>query len=330
MKVIERVIDGHDLSPEESEEVFAAVMAGDVSELHLCALLVGLRAKGETPAEIAGAARAMRAAATPLEVAMDVADSCGTGGDGARTVNISTAAAFVAAAAGLPVAKHGNRSVSSQCGSADVLERAGVRIDAPPDVSARCLKELNVAFLFAPQYHPGVRHAMPVRRGLGMRTLFNLLGPLANPAAPTYQLVGVYDPSKCRVMAETLGMLGCRRAMVVHGDGLDEIALHADTHAALLIDGEVEERTLSVDDLGVSAHPLSALRGGAPEEAAGWLRSFLGGEGEAAHVDAVAANAGALLWVAERADTLREGVEQARTLLREGKPLEVLEGLAAC
>ena len=230
---LETLCRGEDLSRDRVRALFRAVMAGEVSEVQLTALLVGLKAKRETPDEVAGAAEAMRSAALHLDTGgLTVADSCGTGGDGAHTLNLSTATAFVAAAGGMRIAKHGNRSISSKCGSADVLEQLGIRIDAPPEVSRRCLEEAGVCFLFAPQYHAGVRHAMPVRRALGVRTIFNLLGPLANPALPAIQLMGVYDAARCETLATTLGKLGCKRALVVNGDGLDEIALHAETRAA--------------------------------------------------------------------------------------------------
>lgn len=325
--MLEQLCRGEDLSPAQSEALFGAVMAGQVEPFVLAGMLVALKAKGETAAEIAGAARAMRRAATRLEAEGEVGDACGTGGDGAGTINISTAAAFVAASAGVQVAKHGNRSISSRCGSADVLERAGVVIDAPPEVSRRALAEAGICFLFAPQYHPGVRHAMPVRRGLGVRTLFNLLGPLANPAEPAFQLMGVYDPALCTLAAQTLHHLGCRRAMVVHGGGLDEIALHAATTVACLEQGEVTTMVLTPEGLGLREAPVEALRGGEPEEAAQWLEDLLSGQGATAHRDAVAANAGALIWLGGRASSLEAGVAEAGARIDDGAPIAALEAL---
>lgn len=325
---IETVCAGGDLSRREARDLFAAVMSGAVSEVQLTAVLIGLKAKGETPDEVAGAAEAMRAAALELDTgALEVADSCGTGGDGAHTLNLSTAAAFVAAAGGMAVAKHGNRSISSKCGSADVLEQLGVRIDAPPEVSRRCLEEAGVCFLFAPQYHAGVRHAMAVRRGLGVRTIFNLLGPLANPARPTIQLMGVYDASRCETLARTLGKLGCERALVVNGGGLDEIGLHDETKAAHLVDGEVTMRSLCPEAVGLDRRPLESLRGGAPEDNARWLEALLGGEGERAHLEAVAINAGALLWLGGKAGDHRAGTQMALDLLERGEPAARLNRL---
>jgi anthranilate phosphoribosyltransferase len=316
---IETLCAAGSMSRDESQALFAAVMRGELDAISLTAILIALKAKGETPDEIAGAATAMREAALTLDTGdLDVIDSCGTGGDGAQTVNISTATAIVAAAGGAHVAKHGNRSISSRCGSADVLEQCGIDIEATPAASRQCLDKAGICFLFAPQYHAGVRHAMGVRRGLGVRTMFNLLGPLANPALPRFQLVGVYDPARCRALAETLGLLGCERALVVHGGGLDEIALHAPTTAALLEAGEVRELTLSPADVGLASCSIDELRGGAPEENARWLTQLLAGHGTRAHNHAVAINAGAVLWLCGKAVDHRAGVEAALELLASG------------
>jgi anthranilate phosphoribosyltransferase len=318
-EVLDRVCGREDLSREEAAEVFGRIVRGEVSEVELAALLGALRTKGETPAEVAGAAQALRAAATPFpRPDLAFGDTCGTGGDGAHTVNVSTAAAFLAAEAGVPVAKHGNRSVSSRCGSADVLEACGVNLDASPEVSRRCLDEAGVCFLMAPRYHPGMRHAVPVRRALKVRTIFNLIGPLSNPAAPAWQVVGVYAERLVRPMAETLGMLGAEAALVVHGAGLDELALHGPTQAALWRDGAVRELVLTPEDAGLARHPLDALAGGEPEENAAWLRELLDGGGVEAHRAAVALNAGALLWVAGVSDDLAGGVARAREALAGG------------
>lgn len=317
--LIDGICAGRDLSAADAEALFRDIVGGAVAEVHLAALLVALKAKGETPAEIAGAARALRAAAAPF-AAPDYlyADCCGTGGDGAGTVNLSTAAAFVAAAGGVPVAKHGNRSVSSRCGSADVLEALGARIDAPAEVSRRALDEVGFCFLLAPQYHAGLRHAMPVRRALGVRTIMNLLGPLVNPSAPPLQLMGIYDPALCAPAARTLGLLGCQAALVVHGAGIDEVALHGPTRAALLRGGEVEELTITPEDAGLGPAPLTALRGGGPGENAAWLGRALSGDAPRAHLDAIAVNAGALLWLAGKADGLRAGTQAALAILEAG------------
>ncbi len=319
-------LSARSLERDESYRAFSGIIAGRYSEVEIAALLAALKTRGESPGEIAGAARAMREGAVPFpKPAYAIADSCGTGGDGAGTVNISTAAAFVVAAAGLPVAKHGNRAISSKCGSADVLESAGIRIDAPPDIARRCLDEAGICFLFAPAYHPGMRNAVGVRRTLRTRTVFNLLGPLANPAHPEIQLVGVYAKHLVRPAAETLRQLGCRAALVVHGSGLDEIALHGPTTAIRLHEGTLEDLELTPAAAGLTPHPLSALMRPVPDESGAWLRAILAGDGPEAHRHAVGMNAGALLWTAGLAASLGEGVARALDLMAAGEPLATLD-----
>ena len=323
--VIEALCRGVHLSADEAEAVFRDVVHGAVSEIELAALLVALKAKGETPDEVAGAARALWGAA----VAFDrpdylFADSCGTGGDGQGTINVSTAVAFVSAEAGLPVAKHGNRAVSSRSGSADVLDALGARVELSPEAARRALDDERFCFLFAPQYHAGLRHAMGVRRALGVRTVMNLLGPLVNPARPPVQLMGVYDPGRVASVARTLGLLGCRSALVVHGSGLDEIALHGPTTAARLHDGDVTEIELRPEDAGVAPAPIEALGGGTPAENAASLVAVLQGRGTPAHTRAVAINAGALLWIAGKAESLREGTAAALDVIARGHAHERL------
>jgi anthranilate phosphoribosyltransferase len=236
--------------------------------------------------------------------------------------------AIVVAELGIPVAKHGNRSVSSQCGSADVLEELGVRLDPAPEVARRCLDQTGLCFLFAPQYHAGVRHAMPVRRALHTRTIFNLLGPLSNPSRPPLQLMGVYDPALCRPLAITLGLLGVEAALVVHGEGLDEIALHGATSAALWREGRVTELEITPEEAGLTRQPLDSLRGGNPATNAALLRALLSGKGHPAHRDAVALNAGALAWIAGMADTLGDGVALALETIATGRPMARLRSWA--
>jgi anthranilate phosphoribosyltransferase len=309
------------LSRGETTAIFGQLMEGHYSEIEISALVAGLKARGESPEEIAGAAEALRVAARTFpRPAYLYADTCGTGGDGTGTVNVSTAVAIVAAELGIPVAKHGNRSVSSQCGSADVLEELGVRLDPSPEVARRCLDEVGLCFLFAPQYHSGVRHAMPVRKALSTRTIFNLLGPLSNPSHPPVQLMGVYDPALCRPLAITLGLLGAEAALVVHGEGLDEIALHGTTAAALWKDGRLTELEFTPEEAGLTRQPIECLRGGNPSTNAALLRALLAGKGHPAHRDAVALNAGALAWIAGRADTLGDGVALALETIRSGRP----------
>lgn len=319
-RILERLIDRENLNQSESCAVFQQIIDGELDAIWISALLVALKAKGESPEEIAGAARALRESATRFpRPDYAFADSCGTGGDGARTINISTAVSIIAAEMGIPVAKHGNRSVSSACGSADLLEELGVKIDADPVVSRRCLDEVGLCFLYAPQYHAGMRHAVPVRKSLAMRTIFNLIGPLANPTSPRFQLTGVYDPSLLSPMAKTLGLLGCERALVVHGSGLDEIATHGTTAAALYRDGIVEEFEIRPEDAGIDRFPLSALQGGGPQQNAKAVADLLAGRGSQAEIAAVSINTGALAWIFGRAANLKEGTNLARQTIQSGR-----------
>lgn len=319
MAVLLDTLSHRNLTRDETTAVFRELMAGTYGEIEIAALVAALKTRGETPEEIAGAAEALRTAALPFpRPGYRFADTCGTGGDGTSTVNVSTAVALVAAEIGLPVAKHGNRSVSSQCGSADVLEASGLRLDAPPEQSRRCLDEVGICFLFAPQYHAGVRHAMPIRRTLATRTIFNLLGPLSNPSHPAIQLMGVYDPALCVPLARTLGLLGAEAALVVHGEGLDEVALHGTTTGALWRDGRLTELEFTPEEAGLTRVGLDQLRGGDPAHNAIWLRDLLAGEGDQPHRDAVALNAGALAWIAGLAETLADGVTLAGAAIDRG------------
>lgn len=320
---------GRSLSQQDSERLFGALVAGQLTEPTIAALLVALKVKGETADELIGAARALRAADAPFERPDYLfADSCGTGGDGSGTINLSTAVAFVAAAAGLPIAKHGNRSVTSRCGSADVLEALGVRLSVPAETSRRALDEAGICFLFAPDYHPGLRHAGPVRHALKVRTVMNVLGPCVNPAEPGVQLLGVADPALLEPVAQVLVALGVRQAMVVHGGGLDEVALHETTQAARVRDGRIERIAFAPEDAGLKRAPLAALAGGGPQENAARLRALLTGHGEVAENHAVAFNAGALLLTAGLAEDLRGGVALALRTLASGAPFERLKALA--
>lgn len=307
------------LSREESTATFRRFLAAEYSEIEMAAVLAALKTRGETPEVMAGAVEALLAAALPFpRPEYDYADCCGTGGDGTGTVNISTAAAFVAAELGIPVAKAGNRSVSSRCGSADVLEQVGVRLDPSPEVARRCLDEVGICFVFAPQYHAGVRHAAPVRKALGVRTVFNLVGPIANPARPTWQMMGTYDPSLCEPAARTLHLLGRKVALAIHGSGLDEVALHGPTHGILIRNGAVEPVTISPAELGLRESPVAALAGGGPDENASWLLALLAGKGSPTHADAVALNAGTLAWATGAFPTLAAAVGAAREALAGG------------
>jgi anthranilate phosphoribosyltransferase len=328
--LLARLCAGESLDASESQILFEALVAGDLNETEIAALLIALKVKGERAEELVGAARALRAAALPFDRPDYLfADSCGTGGDGAHTINLSTAVAFVAAAAGLPVAKHGNRSVTSQCGSADVLERLGVRLEVSPETSRSALDEIGICFLYAPQYHPGLRHAGPVRRTLKVRTVMNMLGPCVNPASPGVQLLGVADPALLEPVAATLLGLGTPRALVVHGAGLDEVALHGETDAIEIRDGKTRRIKLSPEQAGLEPAPLRALKGGGPEENADRLKALLLGYGTSAEAAAVSLNAGALLMTAGLAADLADGAELARRTLASGEPFRRLEKLAA-
>ncbi len=328
-EVVRALLDGARLDRRQARSFFDALVHGRVEDVLLSAALAAMKVRGETPEEMAGAAEALREAAAPFPSPAGLfADTCGTGGDGAQTVNVSTAAAFVCAAAGLPIAKHGNRSVSSACGSADVLERLGVKVDCSPETSRRALDAAGVCFLYAPQYHPGLRYAGPVRRTLKVRTMMNMLGPCVNPARPPVQLVGVAVPERLAHVAATLAALGVERALVVHGSGLDEIALHGPTEALRVTPDNAERLTITPEDAGLQPAPLKALTGGDPDENAKRMDAVLAGRGPRAETDAVALNAGAVLWVAERAASLREGVALALDTLASGEPRRRLEQLA--
>ncbi len=317
------------LTREESAATFGRFVAGEYSDLEMAAVLSAIRTRGETPELMAGAVEALLASAVPFpRPDYPYADCCGTGGDGTGTLNISTAAAFVAAELGIPIAKTGNRSVSSRCGSADVLERLGVRLDPTPEVGRKCLDGAGVCFVFAPHYHPGVRHAAPVRRALKVRTVFNLVGPIANAARPPWQMMGIYDPSLCEPAARTLQLLGREVALVVHGSGLDEVALHGPTTGVLLRDGELRHVTLTAAEAGLRPAPLQALTGAGPEENADRLGTLLEGKTPGAHADAVALNAGTLAWMLGVRPTIREAVSLARDALAGGGAARRLSRLA--
>jgi len=312
----DRLMSGDDLNRADAETLFGALVRGELNEAAIAALLVSLRSKGETVEELTGAAFALQAAAVPFDRPDYLfADSCGTGADGSGTINVSTAVAFVAAACGLPIAKHGNRSVTSRCGSADVLEAMGAQIDVTPEKSRRMLDEIGLCFLFAPSYHPGLRHAGPVRRQLKVRTIMNFLGPCLNPAHPPVQLLGVADAAKLEPVARTLSALGVRDALVVHGGGLDEIALHADTHAVRLADGRIDHQVIRPEDAGLDRAPIDQIRGGEPDVNADRLRALLAGRASEAERSMVVLNAAALLHTAGLAQSLKDGAVLASDAL---------------
>jgi anthranilate phosphoribosyltransferase len=314
-----RLAAGESLSREEAESLFERLIDGEVSESMKAALLVALRMKGEAVHEIAGAASAMRRRAIPIRHSCpDIVDTCGTGGDGHGTFNISTAAALVAAAAGVRVAKHGNRSISSRSGSADVLAALGLKIEIDPETAAGALEKVGLTFLFAPVLHPAMRNMMPVRRELGMRTVFNVLGPLINPAGAERQVMGVYADSMVERIAEVLYELGARHALVVHGtDGLDEITTTGPTHIGEVRDGQVRVYMMDPQDFGVPRSNLDDLVGGSPEDNALLMHRVLGGE-PGPLADITALNAGAAVYVSGLAPSLADGYRQAAAALASG------------
>jgi anthranilate phosphoribosyltransferase len=322
-----KLLTGEDLPIEDSEHLFDRLVLGKLEPAEIAAMLIALRMKGETADEMIGAARALSAAALPFDRPEYLyADCCGTGGDGSGLINVSTATAFVAAACGLPVAKHGNRSVSSRCGSADVLEALGAKIDLPPEKARALLDETGFCFLFAPAYHPGMKHAALVRRQLEVRTIMNLLGPCINPAHPRVQLLGVADPRMLRRIAQTLAAMGVEQALVVHGSGLDEVALHAETRAIRLFGDEIEELEITPEDAGLERAPLKVVTGGDVEENAARLKALLAGKASRAEEDMVILNTAALLMTAGRAATLKDGAAAAREGLSSGEAGRVLDG----
>jgi anthranilate phosphoribosyltransferase len=326
-EAIASVASGRSLSLEDAAAAMREIMEGEATPSQLGAFLTALHIKGETPEEIAGMARVMREKALKVDVAGLLIDTCGTGGDGKNTFNISTAAAFVAAGAGLKVAKHGNRAASGSCGSADVLEALGVKIDLPPEGVERCINEVGMGFMFAPVFHPAMRHAAPVRREIGIRTVFNILGPLTNPAGTQSQLIGVAYPGLGDKVAQVLKLLGIHHALIVHGDdGLDELTLTGKTTIWEVLDGVIHSWTLPIERAGLPRASLEDIRGGDREENAATMRRVFQGEKGAVR-DAVLLNSGAVLVAGDKADTVRQGVKLAAEVIDSGAALRKLDAL---
>ncbi|HUE87197.1 MAG TPA: anthranilate phosphoribosyltransferase [Vicinamibacterales bacterium] len=326
--LIEKLGRREDLTTDEAAQAMAVIMRGEAAPAQIGGLLIGLTMKGERPAELVGLARTMRTEAVALSQPVeDVFDTCGTGGDRSGTFNISTAAALVVAACGVPVAKHGNRSVSSRCGSADVLEALGVKVSASPDVVERCLRDVGIAFFFAPTFHPAMRHAAQARKDLGVRTAFNLLGPLTNPAHAARQLVGVPRPELTELIARALLLLGSSRAWVVHGaDGLDELSTTGYTKVSECRGGAVQTFYVHPADYGLAKSSLEALSGGDAAENAHRIREILaGGDGPTRNI--VLLNAGAALFIAGRADSVRAGIAEAAEAIDTGQASQMLARL---
>jgi anthranilate phosphoribosyltransferase len=333
---ISRVIEREDLNETQMVGVMNEIMSGKATPAQIGSFITALRMKGETIDEISGAAMVMREKATRIStgVAVDkgeiLVDTCGTGGDSSGTYNVSTTTAFVVAAAGIPVAKHGNRSISSQCGSADVLEALGVNLDLTPEQVGHCVKEVGIGFLFAPMLHGAMKYAIGPRREIGIRTIFNVLGPLTNPAGANVQLLGVYSPDLCEKLARVLGRLGSRRALVVCGaDNVDELTVTGDTEVAELANGEVTTYTVCPEDVGLRRCKLADLKGGAtPEESAAILRDILGGA-EGPRRNMLLLNSGAALYAAGKVSVLKAGVGRAAELIDSGAALAKLDSLIA-
>ncbi len=323
--IIAKLADGRRLARAEARRAFDLMMRGAVGEIEMAAFVMALRLRGETVDEIIGGVEALRAHGSRIPAPAGTMDTCGTGGDGLHTRNVSTAVAIVLAAAGVPVAKHGNRAVSSACGSADVLEALGVPLEQSEPEAARTLQEIGICFLLAPRHHRAMRHVAPVRKALGIRTIFNILGPMANPAGARRQLIGVFDSHWLRPMAETLRALGSERAWLVHGsDGMDELTVSGPSRVvALEPDGAIREMTVVPEDVGLARHPLAAVRGGDAAENAAALRALLEGE-RGAYRDIVLLNTAAALVVAETVPDLRAGVALAAETIDTGRAADLL------
>ena len=326
---LQRLLDSNDLAHGEMLDVMHQVMGGELTPAQIAGLLVALRIKGETVDEIAAAAEVMRELATRVTIrdAAHLIVTCGTGGDGIHTFNVSTVSAFVAAAAGAKVAKHGGRSVSSACGSADVLEALGINVNLAPDQVAACVDDIGIGFMFAPNHHSAMRHAAPVRRELGVRTLFNLLGPLTNPAGAKRQIMGVFHRDLTSILAKVLQSLGSQHVMVVHGaDGMDEISFSGDTQVAELKDGSISEYVLNPSQFGFALHDVKSIRVQDTVQSADMVRAVLAGENIPAR-DIVLLNAGAAIYIAGLADDMQQGIEHAGQMLDNGAAQAKLEQL---
>lgn len=329
--ILEKVIAGNDLTEQEMMTYMGEIMSGEKSEAEIASFLTALKIKGESVTEIVGGAKVMREKAAPIDMGdLETIDTCGTGGDGVGTYNISTAVAIVAAAAGSYVVKHGNRSVSSKCGCADVLEASGVKIDIAPEQVEDCVKTIGIGFLFAPTFHSAMRFVGPTRRALGFRTIFNILGPLANPADATRQVVGVFDETLMPIYGEVLKELGLKHVMVVHGkDGLDEITTTTETMVTELKDGELTSYVIKPEDFGFERAGVDDLVGGEKELNATILKEVLSGKEKGAKRDILLMNAGAALYVGGKADSMKAGIDLAAQVIDEGLATAKLEEFAA-
>lgn len=326
---LETLYSRNNLSQEQSYDLFSQVLTGQVEEAQISALLIALKMKGETTAEIAGAAAAMRDRAQPFERPDYVfSDLVGTGGDGHNTINISSAASIVAASCGIKVAKHGNRSVSSKSGSSDLFTGLGLNINMSATTARQCLDSANICFLAAPVYHLGMKYVMPIRLALKTRTLFNILGPLANPANPTHGIYGVYREELLPIYADTLLNLGHQNALVVHGSGLDEIALHDSTSAIYVHNGKLEPITIHPTDFGISEKPIESIQGDTPEYNTKAITKVFQGKGDAAHTHAIAINAATLLFLHDTSTSLSSHFDTVMDSITNGKPMQTIKQAA--
>jgi anthranilate phosphoribosyltransferase len=327
LKYLQKIVDGHDLTLEESESLMGEVFNG-ASDAEIGAMLIALRMKGETPGELAGFARSMRAASVRISPAVrgTIVDTCGTGGDGSNTINISTAAAIVAASAGVFVAKHGNYAVSSKCGSANVLSELGVKVSATPEDITSCIEAIKIGFMLAPLFHPAMKRVAQVRSSLGLRTVFNILGPLTNPAGAKAQLMGVYSPNLCLKMASVLRLLGSDRAMIVHGEGMDEITNTGNTNVVELKDGVITSYILTPEALGYEKASKEEIAGGSPKQNAMELVSIFKGR-RCPGRDVIAMNAGAVIYLAGLAKSIEEGCMIAEESISSGRSMDTLKAM---
>jgi len=326
-EAISKLVERKNLTKEEAQQAMSEIMSGETTPSQIASLITALRIKGETSDEITGCAEAMRNASVKISINQDlIVDTCGTGGDGTGTFNISTAVALVAAGGGLTVAKHGNRSASSKCGSADVLEHSGVNINTKPEKTKECIEKIGIGFLFAPIYHPAMKYAMPTRKEVGIRTIFNILGPLTNPAGANVQLLGVPSPELIEMLANVLKNLGSKAALVVHGEGLDEISTMGETLIAELKNGQVKKYPIKPEDFGIKRTTLKELQGAEVDKNVHIMKSVLEGE-EGAYRDIVLLNSGALFYMAGKAKDIKEGIKIAEESIDSGNALKKLNDL---
>ena len=328
VEYIKALLKGEDLSFEQATSLLDIIFEGEVPDVQIAAFLTAMRVKGPTAPELAGLARSLRSHAVAVKVDIDnLVDTCGTGGGAIKTLNISTAAAIVAAGAGVYVAKHGNRGITSKCGSADVLEELGVKIDASANTVAACIREAHIGFMFAPMFHPAMKYVQPIRKGLGFRTVFNILGPLANPANAVAQVLGVADENLMQIVAEALKLLGTRYAMVVHGDGMDEISTLTTTKILELKAGQIASKELNPEDFGIALADIDKLKVTDAKASANVLRDILSGRESGPRKDIVVLNAAAAIIAGNLADNFTSAIELAEASVSGGKALACLEKL---